>query len=316
VRLLAEIQTSIQKAQAIKYEIGPQAYLRKQILRVLDQYNIVADESNADREFSGHHIDDNTSNTIIEQNCEHCQNKFSPDSLEFHQDFCDDQNPPVPMRTWLQRELVRSGDRPSPTQTIHGGKLLRIAQAAEPVKQPKAAILLPVSHKKPTISPGEPSRDQEDKFPSPRNTSSFQSSLKEDFVPAPSSTSTSDSWRACCEARPLAFHQPSWRIRRLASHMSAFHIAFRDLEFILHGDSPTVEWVEDFRQTFDECDDFLFDFQALQAGQEFDNRPAGLPKLPYKMGRYMYTDAEIDSLKERVDVQLDIMNARLDNIVL
>lgn len=129
-------------------------------------------------------------------------------------------------------------------------------------------------------------------------------------------------WATCCEARPLAlgfqgtFRQPSRRVGRLARKMSAFCNAFKDLEFVLEGENTTVEGIDGFRQTFEECDEFLSDFQSLQAGQDFDKRPTGFPELPYKMGRYMYTDTEIDSLEARVDIQLNIMNAKMDDVVL
>jgi hypothetical protein len=98
--------------------------------------------------------------------------------------------------------------------------------------------------------------------------------------------------------------------------MSAFCNAFEDLEFVLERENTTVEWIDGFRQTFEECDEFLSDFQSLQAGLDFDMRPTGLPELPYKMGRYMYTDTEIASLEARVDIQLNTMNAKMDDVVL
>jgi hypothetical protein len=129
-------------------------------------------------------------------------------------------------------------------------------------------------------------------------------------------------WATCCEARPLAlgfqgtFHQPSRQVKRLAQKMAAFCNAFKDLEFVLEGENTTVEWIDGFRQTFEECDEFLSDFQSLQAGQGFEKRPTGFPKLPYKMGSYMYTDTEIANLEARVDIQLNIMNAKMDDVAL
>jgi hypothetical protein len=129
-------------------------------------------------------------------------------------------------------------------------------------------------------------------------------------------------WGPSCEAQPLAlafhgtFRKPSRQIRRLAKKMAAFHAAFKDLEFVLEEENTTVEWINGFHQTFDECDDFLSDFDSLQAGQDFYGRPAALSELPYKMGRYMYTDPEVTRLEARVDIQLNILNAKMDNVVL
>jgi hypothetical protein len=132
----------------------------------------------------------------------------------------------------------------------------------------------------------------------------------------------SESLRACREARPLAlgfggaFQQPSRHVKRLASDMSAFHTAFKDLEFVLGGENTAVEWIDECRQTFEECEDFLSDFQSLQTGRDFDKRPTSFLELPYKMGRYMYTDTEIASLEARLHIQLNIMNAEMDDVVL
>ena len=75
------------------------------------------------------------------------------------------------------------------------------------------------------------------------------------------------------------FGQPSWRVKRLAIAMASFQVAFQDLDFILKGEK-TFEGIDSFRQTWDECNDFLFDFQVLQGGREFDKRPTRLPDLP------------------------------------
>lgn len=132
----------------------------------------------------------------------------------------------------------------------------------------------------------------------------------------------SEIWRTCCKAQPLAlgfggtFRRPSQVVKRLANEMASFQVAFKDLEFVLKRENTTVEWIDGFRQTFDECNDFLFDFQALQDGRDFDKRPTGFPDIPYTMGRYMYTDAEIAFLGERVGLQLNVMHAKMDDIVL
>jgi hypothetical protein len=75
-----------------------------------------------------------------------------------------------------------------------------------------------------------------------------------------------------------------------------------------------VEWIDQLRQTLDECDDFLFDYQDLQNGKPFENRPSSLPGVQYRMPRYIYTDSEIVALERRIEIQLQIMRAKIDCI--
>lgn len=132
----------------------------------------------------------------------------------------------------------------------------------------------------------------------------------------------SDVWQACVWAKPIAegfggtFQSPSGRIRVLARKAAFFTASFKDLMFILNEEKMILALLDDFHQTLDECNDFLFDFQALQNGQGFDKRPADSPEITYKMARYMYTDDEIAVLEERIDLQQHFMQAKMDDIVL
>jgi hypothetical protein len=98
--------------------------------------------------------------------------------------------------------------------------------------------------------------------------------------------------------------------------MRAFHDTFQGLQFMLKEENLAVEWVDGLHQTLDECCDFLYDFEKLQDGQDFDKRSTGFPDIPYKMGRYMYTDAEVVALKERIEFQHDVMDAKIDHLLL
>lgn len=126
----------------------------------------------------------------------------------------------------------------------------------------------------------------------------------------------------CATAKPLAegfdgtLRNPSLRVRLFARKAVSFKATFEDLQFILNEENITLEWIDSFYQTHDECNDFLFDFEDLQNGRGFDKRPAQLPDIPYKMARYTYTDAEIALLEEKIDLQLHIMNAKMNDIVL
>ncbi|KAH0556497.1 hypothetical protein GP486_005608 [Trichoglossum hirsutum] len=120
------------------------------------------------------------------------------------------------------------------------------------------------------------------------------------------------------EPRPLAcgfngsLIRPSDRVKKLASDITAFQTTFRELETILKEGKTTVERIDEFRQTLDECDDFLFDYQNLQDGKSFDKRPALLPDIQYRMPRYVYTDSEIAALESRIEIQLKIMHAKIN----
>lgn len=112
------------------------------------------------------------------------------------------------------------------------------------------------------------------------------------------------------------FTEPSGRVKVLESKAISFTTSFQALIYILNQEHMILAWADDFRQTFDECDDFLSDFQALQRGETFGKRLASLPDITYKMARYMYTDDEIAVLEQRIDLQLHVMHAKMDDIVL
>lgn len=51
IRVLAEMQTSIETAQAIIYQIGPQAHLRQIIAQIANRYSSVEEEAGIEAEY-------------------------------------------------------------------------------------------------------------------------------------------------------------------------------------------------------------------------------------------------------------------------
>jgi hypothetical protein len=124
--------------------------------------------------------------------------------------------------------------------------------------------------------------------------------------------------------KPLAlgfsstYRAPSPRILTLANSFNDFRTTYEHFVEILNRKNSSIEFREDFRHTWDECNDFLLhDYETLRHdGATFEKRRPTLPAFPYRVARYVYTDAEIVRLERRVELLFHIMHAKMDDIVL
>jgi hypothetical protein len=117
-------------------------------------------------------------------------------------------------------------------------------------------------------------------------------------------------WTACAEAGPLASFPPE-KLQTTAQNFHAFYSTFRCFQRILRHQNTTLELYHEFQQTWDECIDF------------FHHNPTWLhegtipqPTLLHQNACYVYTSADLDVLERRVNLQLHIMNAKIDDIIL
>ncbi len=97
IRILSEMQISIQRVQAIKYNIGPYALLRERIVKHAARYSLVGEDSSKDGEDSCSVDDDTDSSAILEDNCKSCRQSFNLGSLKLHQELC---NPRTAIKTY------------------------------------------------------------------------------------------------------------------------------------------------------------------------------------------------------------------------
>jgi hypothetical protein len=123
-------------------------------------------------------------------------------------------------------------------------------------------------------------------------------------------------------AKPLAlgfggsFGDPSSTISALAKSFLTFRSTYKSFMQILAQEETTIEFIDDFSQTWDECNDFLDDYENLQHGAAFALRWPATPEPSHGLARYVYTDEDIVRLKKRVGFQLHIMLAKMDDIIL
>jgi hypothetical protein len=117
-------------------------------------------------------------------------------------------------------------------------------------------------------------------------------------------------WVACAQAGPLAALPPD-RIQGIAKRFHAFYRTFRCFRRILRFQHTTLESYHEFQQTWDECNDFLH--HNPRWGRQ-DTTPQ--TNLLHETSCYVYNPSDLDLLERRVDLQLHIMNAKLDDIIL
>ena len=117
-------------------------------------------------------------------------------------------------------------------------------------------------------------------------------------------------WVASAEAVPLAALPPQ-KIQGIAKGYQAFYRTFRCFRRILRYQHTTLESYHEFQQTWDECNDFFY------------HNPEWRPKdtllqttLLQEISCYVYNESDLDVLQRRLDLQLHVMNAKLDDIIL
>lgn len=134
-----------------------------------------------------------------------------------------------------------------------------------------------------------------------------------------------DLWQACKRAKPLAlgfggaYGAPSERIERLSKLVDSFLYTFENLEDISKRQNAFVERISTFTQTFDECTDFVYDYDDLKRNaKKFDKREPASDRvqLQYQLPRYVYTDEDIIKFEDRLRFQLYAMDVKLDDIIL
>jgi hypothetical protein len=127
------------------------------------------------------------------------------------------------------------------------------------------------------------------------------------------------------EARPLAegfggsFLCPSPEIHALEHSFIDFIKTYRQCREILSRAGTTLEFIDDYAQTWDEGSDFLYDYTELQRGAAWRKRQPLDPLVPvpsHRLARYVYTKADIIRLQRRLELQLYIMYAKMDDIAL
>ncbi|OOQ85830.1 hypothetical protein PEBR_24007 [Penicillium brasilianum] len=117
-------------------------------------------------------------------------------------------------------------------------------------------------------------------------------------------------WAACAEAGPLAA-LPQGRIQGIAQRFHAFYRAFRCFRRVLRHQHTTLESYHEYQQTWDECNDFLHHNPVFCLQ---DTLPQ--TNLLHENACYVYNSSDLDLLERRLDLQLHIMNAKLDDIIL
>jgi hypothetical protein len=138
----------------------------------------------------------------------------------------------------------------------------------------------------------------------------------------------SDWWTASCKANLLASGLsrtdpgPVSTFDAIGHKFRTFEKTYLELLEILRRDNKTIDVLDalthlSLRQTLDEYNDFQYDSDALRRGAgSFSKRQLESPSLPYKVARYVYTDADILQLGEKMDLQIRIMQAKMDDMVL
>lgn len=115
-------------------------------------------------------------------------------------------------------------------------------------------------------------------------------------------------WAASREARLLASHPD---VHAFVTSITAFYTTFHDFIKLIDRSSTPVEYLAHFYQTWDECDDFLHDYNVVRSG------PTKFGSLrPNTGSRYVYTSEDVKYLERRVVLLLYIMQAVMDDILL
>jgi hypothetical protein len=138
----------------------------------------------------------------------------------------------------------------------------------------------------------------------------------------------SEWWTASCNANLLALGlsrthpAPVSTFDAIDDKFRAFEKTYLELREILRRDGKIIDVLDaltypSLRQTLDEYDDFKHDSDALRRGaKSFSKRQLGSPSLPYKVARYVYTDADILQLEKKMAWQIRIMQEKMNDMIL
>ncbi|KAJ5480917.1 hypothetical protein N7539_006811 [Penicillium diatomitis] len=115
-------------------------------------------------------------------------------------------------------------------------------------------------------------------------------------------------WKDCMEAGPLAALPPD-KTQRLEKRFCEFYSTFKCFRSVLRDQHTTLESYHEFQKTWDECVDFLY--HSRKWGLE-----GAIPQatLLHETACYVYNNSDLDLLERRLDLQLQIMHAKLDDI--
>jgi hypothetical protein len=142
--------------------------------------------------------------------------------------------------------------------------------------------------------------------------SQFQSHFNRDDAAAVALGSASRDAKALALGFGGSYLTPSQTINALAVSASEFRKTFQAFAEMLTQDESSIEFFDEFAQTWDECSDFLYDYDRLRRGVAFAKRQPPVPAPAHRLARYVYTDKEIDRLRRRIELQHYIMLAKLD----
>jgi hypothetical protein len=115
-------------------------------------------------------------------------------------------------------------------------------------------------------------------------------------------------WQASRDARALASYPDA---EALAPSITSFHNTFDDFVKLCDRSGSPIEARDHFFRTWDECDDFLHDYDAIQNGATKLRGPR-----PCRGARYVYTELDVKDFGRRVGLLLYIMQAKMDDILL
>ncbi|KAJ5151211.1 uncharacterized protein N7482_010463 [Penicillium canariense] len=117
-------------------------------------------------------------------------------------------------------------------------------------------------------------------------------------------------WVDCAKAVPLAA-LPLQDIQGIAGRFQAFYRNFRCFHSILQYQHAAFELYHEFQQTWDECNDFIY-HRLEWCPQDITPQT----NLLHETACYIYNPSDLDLLERRLDLQLHVMNAKLDDIIL
>lgn len=115
---------------------------------------------------------------------------------------------------------------------------------------------------------------------------------------------------------------PASTFDAINSKFARFERIYLELLELLKRDNKSIDVLDALThpspsQTIDEYNDFKYDANILrQGGGPFSKRRLEIPFLPYKFARYVYTDTDIQQLSTKIDWQVRIMDAKMDDMVL
>lgn len=124
------------------------------------------------------------------------------------------------------------------------------------------------------------------------------------------------------EAKALAlgfggtYRDPAPQIQTLANSVIDFHKSHSPFREILSREKITIEFLDDFDQTWDECNEFLYDFATFRGEVRSAQYRSTDPEPPHRPASYLYNDGDIAQLARRVELQLHIMHAKMNDVLL